>query len=63
MDITLYGVSQYVKGDINADGSINAQDMILMRKCLLDLITGTKRFYDINNDNEIDIRDLVRLKK
>ena len=63
MDITLYGVSQYVKGDVNANGSIDAQDMVLLRKHLLGIITGKNRFYDINNDNYIDIRDLVSLKK
>ena len=63
MDITLYGVSQYVKGDVNADGSLNSLDLISMRKYFLEGLMLIERLYDVNNDGKFDILDLVRLKK
>ncbi|MBR0198806.1 MAG: dockerin type I repeat-containing protein [Oscillospiraceae bacterium] len=53
-------------GDINGDGLISAQDLLLLRKYLVGLAVegrfdGTAA--DLNGDGEIDILDLVRLRK
>ena len=53
-------------GDINRDGEVNALDLMLLRKYLVELpIEGTfdQAAADINGDNVIDILDLVRLRK
>lgn len=51
-------------GDINGDGSVNAQDLALMRK---DLIMANANVdmsvYDIHNDGVFNILDLIALKK
>lgn len=53
-------------GDINGDGVISAQDLVLLRKYLVGLAVegrfdGTAA--DLNLDGMIDILDLVRLRK
>jgi len=53
---------EIIKGDFNGDCKIAADDLICMRKALLN--DDTSDFdYDINKDNTVDIRDLVRIKK
>ena len=53
---------ELIKGDFNGDCKIGADDLICMRKALLN--DDTSDFdYDINKDNTVDIRDLVRIKK
>lgn len=53
-------------GDIDGDGSIDAADLMLLRKYLVGL-TIEGRFdgtaADLNGDGKIDILDLVRLRK
>ena len=53
-------------GDIDGDGSIDAADLMLLRKYLVGL-TIESRFddsaADLNGDGKIDILDLVRLRK
>ena len=61
-------------GDLNADGSVNANDLVVLKRVLL----GTKKqsykevyteigvdakYSDANGDYEVDIRDLIRAKK
>ena len=48
-------------GDLNNDGNINAEDLIIMSKALLSDNTDEK--YDVNKDKNINVLDLVRLKK
>lgn len=53
---------ELLKGDFNGDCEINSVDLIYMRKALLEGdVTDTD--YDINKDNVVDIRDLVKIKK
>lgn len=53
-------------GDLNRDGSVNAQDLLLLRKYLVALpLEGVfdEAAADVNGDGSIDILDLVRLRK
>lgn len=53
-------------GDIDGDGCIGATDISLLRRVLLDaaeIDDSNLSTYDINNDDCVDIRDLVHLKK
>ena len=51
-------------GDLNADESVNALDLTELRKYLLDSNYKTHTVTaDMNNDGEIDVRDLVNLKR
>lgn len=61
-------------GDLNADGSVNAGDLVLIKKILLNTnkvkyaevyseIGLEAKFSDANGDNNINVIDLVRVKK
>lgn len=51
-------------GDINGDGSVNAQDLALMRKDLIKANANVDMsVYDIHNDGVFNILDLIALKK
>ena len=45
------------------DDVVNAQDLILMRKSLLGLENLDLTVADLNGDGEVNILDLIRLKK
>lgn len=50
-----------VFGDINGDGRLNADDIVIMKKSLL---SGTfDEAFDLNKDSAVNIIDLVRLKR
>ena len=49
-------------GDMNGDISVDAQDLIILRKILLGSDDETETA-DVNCDGVVDIRDLIRLKK
>jgi len=52
------------KGDINNDGTVLADDLVLLRKILIKAeVDAFLTAADANEDGETDIRDLVRLKK
>ena len=67
--IELYGVyenstSALVKGDVNLDNNFSGDDLVEMRKILLNDSNVSSQFRtDVNNDNYIDVIDLVRMKK
>lgn len=51
-------------GDVNKNGVVNADDVVLCRKNLLGLATDiASAYYDVNGDAANDVRDLVRQKK
>ena len=49
-------------GDVNLDNETNSSDAVLLRKHLLG-DSDSVVTVDVNGDSDIDIRDLVRLKK
>lgn len=49
-------------GDLDDDGAINATDLTVHKKVLLEISEETD-LCDVNGDGNIDILDLVRLKK
>ncbi len=55
-----------IRGDANRDGLVNAEDLTLIRKMLIGIITPEgyqNDVIDVNGDGAFDIRDLIRLKK
>lgn len=58
---TIMPIAAGLAGDVNADDTLTAEDLTIVRKSLLNGETNTE--YDINGDGKVDIRDLVNLKK
>lgn len=61
-----FNATVYLLGDINTDGARNAADLTKLKRALLGTETvnsNEKVRYDIKTDDEINIIDLVRLKK
>ena len=54
---------ELLKGDFNGDCKIGADDLVCMRNALLNDVIISGADYDINKDNEVDARDVVRIKK
>lgn len=51
-------------GDVNADGKIDAQDLVLLRIALMNSATADQNYtLDNNGDGIVNIIDLIRLKK
>lgn len=50
-----------VKGDVDTDGDLDADDLVKLRKILLG-ISEAAASADVNGDTNIDIRDLVAIK-
>ncbi len=63
--------SQLVYGDFDGNANINASDITIAREVLIGAYKeGSSYFYeyydlfaDINDDKEVDVRDLIHLKK
>ena len=59
-----YADLKYSTGDVSCDGTVNSTDSVLLRKILLGAESSVhKAASDLNNDGEVNIIDLVRLKK
>lgn len=62
LDFNELKISYLVSGDINEDYTTNANDLVSLRTSILDEEISTG-FADVNIDGNIDVIDLVRLKK
>lgn len=62
LDFNEFKISYLVSGDVDGDYTTNANDLIVIRKVLLNAIE-TFDFADVNVDNIVNVKDLVRLKK
>lgn len=61
-DAVYYKITVYLNGDLDGDGTVASSDLALLRKTLLGISSGNRR-YDVNGNGVIDIVDLVRIKK
>ena len=53
-----------VKGDVDGDGKLGSEDLIILRKILLSAFgSETPESADVNGNGEVDILDLIILKK
>lgn len=59
---TGFAVEIYKQGDIDGNLQINATDITLLKKCLINFFIPNEK-YDINRDGNVDILDIVRIKK
>jgi len=58
--------AQILKGDINFDGNIDIEDLLLLKKYILkidELTVNALIAADMNDDGEVDVEDLLILKK
>ena len=62
LDFNELKISYLVSGDVDGDYTTNANDLIVIRKVLLNAIE-TFDFADVNVDDVVNVKDLVRLKK
>ncbi|ADL52515.1 glycoside hydrolase family 9 protein [Clostridium cellulovorans] len=53
----------YALGDVNKDGKVNAIDLAILKKNLLNGITGDLTVSDMNKDGKVNAIDLALLKK
>lgn len=58
-------ISDLVKtGDLNVDGAIDSDDLVVIRKVLLGIDVDTdKEVCKVNADDAVNVKDLVALKK
>jgi len=58
--------SEYLSGDLNSDGELNASDILILRRMLICDIrpdSAQMRSGDVNGDGSVDIIDMMRLKR
>ncbi len=61
-----YTYGKYISGNVSMNGELGAEDLTVLRKNMLGVNSFDelqKLAADMNNDKEIDIRDLISLKK
>ena len=64
--VCTFNKTEYGRGDVNTDGSVNTADLVLMSKYLLGREDFTKKqseLADMNEDGSADIFDMVSLRK
>jgi hypothetical protein len=65
-EIMLYAEDEVIYGDVNGDGAISVQDVVMLQKWLLHKknakLTNFKAA-DLNNDGIVDVYDLGLLKR
>jgi len=55
---------KYVAGDVDCNETIEAADLVVLKKVLMETIEAEReKTADTNGDSKINILDLVRLKK
>lgn len=54
---------RFAPGDLDKNGTVNAADMVCLRQDLLDIKPYDPAVANCNGDENVDIRDLVSLKK
>lgn len=54
---------EYTELDLDGDGEVNAGDLVVLRKALLETADISSIDADLNSDGQTDIRDLIFLKK
>ncbi len=58
------GIAFTAMGDLDVDGKIASSDMVILRKMIFsDNFDAGKKYADVNEDSNVDIIDIVRLKK
>lgn len=60
------GKTDYIKGDVNADGSFNIADVIMLQKWLIaesDVSLTNWKAADLNGDNKLNSADLAMMKR
>ncbi len=66
LDIRPYypSLAKVVIGDFDGDGTVNGNDIVILRKELIEIdVSDIGTVTDLTNDGIIDLRDLVRIKK
>ncbi len=61
-----YTYGKYIPGNVSMNGELGTEDLTVLRKNMLGINSFDelqKIAADMNNDKEIDIRDLISLKK
>lgn len=65
-DLSASEIPASIKGDVNADGSFNIADVVLLQNWLLarsDAVLADWKAGDLSEDNRLDIFDLVLMKR
>ena len=65
-EVTLSNLSNLRLGDVNLDNLVNINDLINMRKYLVNLVSFNEtslNLADVNLDNKVNINDVIKMRK